>query len=381
MRIVCLFLALTLAGCKSSGDRAAAAERPRTAAIPASVVEILRRQKTFALLENRDLPPGTPDPGLVPAARAILHAAGLKEDPASGFRVQINWRGQAVPHDYRSYVGGRSMLNRYTGAVVSGMIVLSEQGRQFYRKDFSVSVRPMLDFQFQHEEHMKNPSEAPFRSGVFAYETPGEGPVAALARTIGSAFGEPVVRWAISQPDSSLKYAGAEMAGEQKLASLRSILEQLARHQTMFFPEPAHAAAQALGQLPRDPGTIALLKGIARSHSTAWVAAFGSLVDLRLEEQTPELIEIMTSARLLLDVEGMRLLEQARLACSAACKQPLVAHRAKITERMNQIEKGAEQSPIYRSQRGRRVITELDVLKEHRDIVDAILLRLAKAGT
>jgi len=377
MRIVSFILALILAGCSSSSRREDAQTK---SAMPAPAIEVVRRQQTFVIIENRDLPPGTPDPGLMAAARSILNSAGLKEDAGSAFRIQMNWRGEAIPHDYRTYVGGRSMLSRYTGAVVSGSILFSESGREFYRKDFSVPIRPMLDFQFHHDEHMKNPAEAPFRAGIFAYETPGEGPVAALARAIGSAHGEPVARWALRQPEDSLKYAGAEMAGQQRIASLRPILENLARGSNMMFPDPAVAAAEALGYLPRDTGTIALLKQLARSTSMAWVAAFTSLVNLRLDEQTPELIDIMVSARVLLPLEGLALLEQARLACTAACKQPLSAYRAKLAERLAEIAASGQDRPLYRPQASRRqkYTTEGEVLKQHRDLVDEILLRFAR---
>lgn len=358
--LVCLTV-LSAAVCGSRTPRQAQAQ-----AIAPAAIEKLRAHKTFTLIESKDLPPGTPDPGLGAHVRSVLLAAGLREDPSSALRISFTWRGQAVPYDYRTYRGNESLPARYTGASISGTMTWTDSGSERVRRDFAVAIRPLLDFQFLHKDHMASPSEAPFRDAVLATHWHGDGPASIFTRTAARVYGESVVRWVIAQPDRRLQHLGAELAGELKAASLRPVLERLAAAQTMESPNPENPAALALGELPPDPRTTALLKQIARSHSMAWADAFKSLVKLREDQNLPELIDIMTIARVPLPEEGLRLLEHAHDRCASPCERHLTAYRKRLLEDIAELEKG--RSPHI----------NLAVLKAHLPLVDRTLERLKR---
>lgn len=356
-----LVLMLLLVGCRSSARN----EKP-AARISEQALTKLRAHTSFVIVENRELPPGTPDTGLTAQARAALVSAGLREDPNSPLRIEFQWRGQAVPYDYRTYVGNQTLSARYTGAITGGRMRWLDQGSEILSRDFAVSIRPQIDFPFRDKNHMSTPAEAPFREAVFAYETPGNGPFAAFIRVAALAWGEPIVRWTIARPELSMQYLGAELAGELRLASLRPVLEQKALGRIQLFPDPAVASAKALGRLPPDARTTALLKQLARSDSMAWVAAFSSLVELREERDLPELFQILEAARVPLAEEGRRLLDFAREKCTPACESSLIAYRAKVLHEIADLESRG-QTPF-----------NVPLLKTHVPLIDEILARITK---
>ncbi len=340
-----LLLLLTFSvGCTSSAER--------EYSLPDDdLVTLMRGQKTFALNEVRNLPAGAPDPGIRKVLAEILTSAGLKEDPASPFKVSLEWQGEALSTEYNSR-DRRVQGRRYTAARINGFLTL-EIDSAFHEEEFQFATRTPLFTMFKDEDHLSKEFEAPFEEPVWLCPN---GPILSLLRIVTTAYGDTPALRAMAHQDNRMRFYGATVAGDLKLESARPALERMIQGTTSYSSaflikspyetmNPEKAASAALGKLPFAESTRAILFRLASRDSESNLG-MDPLLEWKSPDIMPDIIQLLVSSRYFPYYDTGRALPLAEKICDTRCKPALQKFRKRCEKELQQVNTQEPGKPI-----------------------------------